>query len=79
MKRKTRTRLATCLVIAAPVAIVTGCVPYDLCSHGASFSLGWLLREWTMPTTTETQCYHNGVLTDCSELPSELIKETGSG
>ncbi len=46
----------------------TGCNEMLPGSHMASFSAGWLVRGLTMPATTETLCYRNGELVDCSEV-----------
>ena len=69
MKRNGRLRrIAMALVAAGLLVSSTGCVYEMLMSHLSSFTAGWVLREVTMPTTTETQCFRNGVEIDCSEL-----------
>lgn len=53
-----------------------GCNRVSRLMSVASFSAGWLVGHLTAPSTTDTVCYRNGELLDCSELPwasSELI------
>ncbi len=69
-------RITTCLVATlmavALLGTTTGCREWLVGSHLASFGAGWLIRDLTIPTTTETLCYQNGELIDCSEvLPGE--------
>ena len=47
----------------------TGCDRVARLINVASFSAGWLVGQLTVPTTTETVCYRNGELIDCSEVP----------
>ncbi len=64
-------RITTWLVAAlAAVALLgtTGCTGWLVGSRLATFGAGWLLRDLTVPTTTETTCYRNGELIDCSEV-----------
>ncbi len=68
MKRRITTKLVATLVAAALLGTTTGCNPLLLGSHWAAFGAGWLARDVTMPTTSETTCYSNGELIDCSEL-----------
>lgn len=70
MKRHRRlSRIMMSLIAAGLLATSTGCVYELLMSHVSAFTAGWVLREATIPTTTETQCFRNGVEIDCSQLP----------
>ena len=75
MKRqKQMKRHLTVLVACGLLAVGTGCNAWQLAaaaaaaSASASFGAGWLMGAITTPTTTETQCFRNGVQIDCSEL-----------
>lgn len=68
MHRKITTWLVATLAVIALLGTTTGCTRWLVGSHLASFGAGWLLRDLTMPTTTETLCYQNGELVDCSEV-----------
>ena len=72
MKRGTGIRVAVLLAAMFLFGSSTGCTRWLLGPHLASFGAGWLLRDAATTTTTERVCYHNGVLVDCSELPSDL-------
>jgi hypothetical protein len=65
-------RITTCLIAVLTAVVLlgttTGCKEWLVGSHVATFGAGWLLRDLTMPTTTETLCYQNGELIDCSEV-----------
>lgn len=65
-------RITTCLIAALTAYVLlgttTGCKKWMVGSHVATFGVGWLLSDLTMPTTTETLCYRNGELIDCSEM-----------
>ena len=37
-------------------------------TNAAAFAAGWLARDVTFPTTTNTQCYRNGEAVDCGEI-----------
>lgn len=72
MQRRITTWLVATLAAVALLGTTTGCREWLVGSHLATFGAGWLLRDLTMPTTTETFCYRNGELVDCSEVqPSE--------
>jgi hypothetical protein len=64
MKRHLALFAACCLL-----AVNTGCIGWQLAASAASFNLGWLMGALSTPTTTETQCFRNGVEIDCSEVP----------
>ncbi len=64
--------LITLLAAGLLLGASTGCTPWALVSNLASLGVGWALRDVTATTTTERQCYHNGVPVDCAELPSDL-------
>ncbi len=68
MQRRITTWLVTTLAAVALLGTTTGCAEWLLGSHMVSFGAGWIARDFTMPTTTETLCYRNGVLIDCSEV-----------
>jgi hypothetical protein len=69
MKHGIGVRLTVCLVAAVLLGASTGCTPWLVVSNLVSLGSGWLLRDLTLTTATETQCYRNGVLVDCAELP----------
>jgi len=68
MQRRITTWLVTTLAAVALLGTTTGCTEWLIGSHWVSFGAGWIARDITMPTTTETLCYRNGVLIDCSEV-----------
>jgi len=68
MKRRITTWLIVVLASAAMLGPTMGCTEWLLASSAVSFGTGWLLRDLTMPTITETLCYRNGELVDCAEL-----------
>jgi hypothetical protein len=71
MKRqKQMKRHLTVLVACGLLAVGTGCNAWQLAAAAASasFGAGWLMGAITTPTTTETQCFRNGVQIDCSEM-----------
>jgi hypothetical protein len=74
MQRRITTWLAATLAAVALLGATTGCNEWLVGTHAASFGAGWLLRDVTMPATTETVCYQNGELVDCSEIP---LAQTG--
>ena len=60
------------IALLAPAMLLitsTGCTERLLLSNVVPLTAGWLLHDYTAPTTTETTCYRNGELIDCSELP----------
>jgi hypothetical protein len=69
MKHGTGLRLTVGIVAAVLLGASTGCTPWLMVSNLVSLGGGWLLHDLTTTTTTETQCYRNGALVDCSELP----------
>ncbi len=69
MQRRITTRLIAALTAFVLLGTATGCEEWPLGSHLVTFGAGWLLRDCTMTTTTETVCYRNGEPIDCSELP----------
>jgi len=68
MRRKIWMTGLACLAAVMLLTTSAGCNERFWLSNVASFSTGWLLRDSTMPTTTETLCYRNGELVDCSEV-----------
>ena len=72
MKRGLGFRVAVALLLAPLLSASTGCTEWLAIPNLISFGAGWLLREATMPTTVERECYQNGVLVDCGTLPSGL-------
>jgi hypothetical protein len=68
MRRKIWISGITILATALLVLTSTGCKERLWLSNAVSFGAGWLLRDITMPTTTETLCYRNGEPIDCSEV-----------
>jgi hypothetical protein len=69
MKHGIGVRLTASLVAAVLLGASTGCTQWLVVSNLVSLGSGWLLRDLTMTTTTDTLCYRNGALVDCSELP----------
>lgn len=72
MNRGFAFRIVGALLGLGLVATSTGCTEWLAISHVGSLSAGWLLRDVTMPTTVERECYENGVLVDCADLPADL-------
>ena len=72
MKRGYFSRLGVVLMAAVLLTIGSGCDSVLLASHGVSFAAGWLVGNMTAPTTVERQCYQDGVLIDCANLPANL-------
>ncbi|MGD8452383.1 MAG: hypothetical protein PVJ57_11240 [Phycisphaerae bacterium] len=62
-----RSLLTVLMLTALPLPFLGGCFtdPAAWIGVGASVFLGRL----TAPTVTVQECYRNGVLIDCSELP----------
>lgn len=72
MKRRFGFRAGVLLLAVCLMGAGTGCTEWLAVSHAASFTAGWLLRDVTMPTIVERQCFENGVLVDCGTLPVDL-------
>ncbi len=73
MRRGNAARITVMLVAAALLSAVLGCTPWPFVSSQAiAFGLGWLARDLTGGTSSQTSCYRNGVLIDCSDLPANL-------
>ena len=68
MQRRITKWFVAILAAVALFGTTTGCEEWLTGSHLASLSVGWLARELTMPTMTETLCYQNGEPIDCSEV-----------
>ncbi len=68
MRRGLKTWLVATVAAVTLLGATTGCTEWLVGSHLASFGAGWLLRDLTMFTTTETLCYRNGELIDCAEV-----------
>ena len=68
MKSRVKTWIVVALVTVAVIGPAMGCTQWLLATGAASFGAGWFLRDLTMPTTTETVCYRNDELVDCSEM-----------
>ena len=66
--RKRWRQIAVALLAAGLLTGSWGCNERFWASNVTSFSLGWVLRDLTMPIVTETVCYRNGVEIDCSEV-----------
>ena len=60
--------LVVTLATVVLLSTTTGCTKWLIGSYLTTFGAGWLARDLTMPTTTETLCYQNGELVDCSEV-----------
>lgn len=58
------------MLLVGVLATTVGCDRWAL-NSAASFSLGWI-AQGLQPTSTVQQCFENGVLIDCSELPENL-------
>jgi hypothetical protein len=69
MKHGIVIRLTASLFASVLLGASTGCTPWLAVSNLVSLGSGWLLRDLTMTTATDTLCYRNGALVDCSELP----------
>lgn len=63
-----RKTLLGVVAAAALVACLVGCRPTTLASNALAFTAGWLTGSLTVPTTTDTICFRNGVQIDCAEL-----------
>ncbi|MBN2447965.1 MAG: hypothetical protein JXO22_14635 [Phycisphaerae bacterium] len=72
MKRGCVSKLGVVLLAVVLLVAGTGCDSILLASHSASFAAGWLVGNLTAATTVERQCYENGVLIDCANLPADL-------
>lgn len=60
------------LVAAALLVTTTGCSEFFIFSNAASMVTGWLLGSQAAAGNVERQCYQNGVLIDCADLPADL-------
>lgn len=65
-------RVTVMLLATVLISTSTGCIKWLSFSDLVSFGAGWVLRDVTMPSNVERQCYQNGVLIDCADLPTEL-------
>jgi hypothetical protein len=73
MRRRNGAPIMVMFAAAVFLSSVLGCTPWPFVSSQAvAFGLGWLARDLTGGTTSQTSCYRNGVLIDCSELPANL-------
>ncbi len=72
MKRGIGFRFAAVLLAVVLLGPATGCGERWLAANLVPFSAGWVLRDLTMPTTIERQCYQNGISVDCAEFPAAL-------
>ncbi len=61
----TATGCSPSLFFTSAVALTSGSF---LFSNFAAFTSGWILRDMTTSATTDTQCFRNGVLIDCSDI-----------
>lgn len=61
------------VLVAATLLIATaGCNEFFIFSNAASVVTGWLLGGQAAANNVERQCYQNGVLIDCADLPADL-------
>ncbi len=74
MNRGTIVKLGTVLVAIALLAATAGCDRILWGSSAASAFTGWLLGSTATAGNVERQCYQNGVLIDCAELPADLAQ-----
>jgi hypothetical protein len=74
MKRGFGVRIAVVLLVGFLMATSTGCIECVAVSNAVSFGAGWLLRDVTLRTTVERECYKNGVLVDCVALPDPTVQ-----
>ncbi len=66
----THKRRLSVLVGAMLALLMTGgCARELVATYAATFGAGWILGSQTAPTTSQTQCFRNGELIDCAELP----------
>jgi hypothetical protein len=72
MKRGFGLRVAVLVLVGVLLGTNTGCLEWLAVTNVVSFSAGWLLRDLTIPTTVQRECYQNGVLVDCATLPDNL-------
>jgi hypothetical protein len=71
MKRAYVAKLGTIVMIAGLCAASVGCNRLLWSTNAVSAAVSWLLGSAASGNVT-TQCYQNGVLIDCSELPADL-------
>lgn len=74
MKRNLGFRVAVVLLFGVLLGTSTGCFEWLAVSNAVSFGAGWLLRDVTIPTTVQRECYQNGVLVDCATLPDGIAR-----
>lgn len=60
-------RVVSLFALVALLSVSVGCKQWQWVSP-SSFAAGWLAHT-LLPTQTSSECYLNGVLIDCSELP----------
>lgn len=73
MNRKRMRCVCASVVGAVLLTGAWGCTPWPfISSEAVSFGLGWLARGLGLGTVTQTACFRNGILIDCSELPPDV-------
>lgn len=72
MKRGTITKVATILLGLVLLLASTGCNRLLYATNAVSTATGWLFGGLATASNAEYQCYQNGVLIDCADLPSDL-------
>lgn len=60
-------RVVGIVALVALMSASVGCERWMWVSP-SSFAAGWIAHS-LLPTETRTECYLNGVLVDCSEVP----------
>ena len=72
MRRGSIARTIALAVAAITIGASVGCHERILAANLLTMGAGWLLRDVTLTTTIERECYENGVLIDCADLPEDL-------
>lgn len=68
MKRSFLYRSAAALLAFGALATCGGCSRWFATANALSFGAGWFLRDLTMQTVVERECYVNGELVDCADV-----------
>lgn len=72
MRRSIWRTLGVACIAAALLTASTGCNKTLVGTHAASTVVGWLLGNAFGTGNVERQCFQNGVLIDCADLPADL-------